>query len=171
MVPAWGRRPVSSLKGGPAVRFSQLAVIAGAVFLPLCLLAAFPAVAADETIGSVKKVSGQVAIVRDGQRLSARPGCKLHAGDILETGPGGGLGVILRDDSLLSLGPSSRIAIDNFRFVPAEGVFGFTARILRGTMAYVSGLIGRLAPESATFVTPVATIGVRGTHFAVKVSE
>ncbi len=55
--------------------------------------------------------------------------------------------------------------------MPAEGKLGLTARILRGTMAYVSGLIGRLAPESATFVTPVATIGVRGTHFAVKVAE
>ena len=55
--------------------------------------------------------------------------------------------------------------------MPAEGKLGLTARILRGTMAYVSGLIGRLAPESATFVTPVATIGVRGTRFAVRVSE
>ncbi|MHB8836809.1 MAG: FecR family protein [Candidatus Methylomirabilia bacterium] len=154
------------------MRFSQLAaVIAGAVFLPLCLLAAFPAVAADETIGSVKKVSGQVSVVRAGERTSAYPGFKLHAADILETSPDGVLGVILRDDSLLSLGPSSRIAIEKFRFVPAEGVFGITTRILRGTMAYVSGLIGRLAPESATFVTPVATIGVRGTRFAVRVAE
>ena len=109
--------------------------------------------------------------MRDGQRSPAHPGFKLHAGDTLETGPDGRLGVILRDDSLLSLGPSSRIAIEKFLFVPAEGKLGLTARILRGTMAYVSGLIGRLAPESATFVTPVATIGVRGTRFAVKVAE
>jgi len=142
-----------------------LAVLALSVIIP------FPVVAADETIGSVKKVSGQVAVVRDGQRTPAHPGFKLHAGDILETGPDGLLGLVLRDDSLVSLGPSSRIAIEKFRFVPAEGQLGITTRILRGTMAYVSGLIGRLAPESATFVTPVATIGVRGTRFAVKVSE
>lgn len=154
------------------MRFFQASgAIAGVVLLLAFLLAAFPAVAADETIGSVKKVSGEVAVVRDGQRTPARPGFKLRSGDTLETGLDGLLGVVLRDDSLLSLGPSSRIAIEKFRFSPAEGKLGLTARLLRGTMAYVSGLIGRLAPESATFVTPVATIGVRGTRFAVRAED
>ena len=146
-------------------------LIAGIALLAPSLLIPLPAIAAAETIGSVKRASGQVAVVRDGQRTPAHPGFKLHAGDILETGPDGLLGIVLRDDSLVSLGPSSRIAIEKFLFVPVEGQLGFTTRILRGTMAYVSGIIGRLAPESATFVTPVATIGVRGTHFAARVSE
>jgi len=151
--------------------FQASSVIAGMVLLPSSLLIPLPAGAADETIGSLKKTSGQVFVVRDGQRTPAHPGFKLQSGDTLETGLDGSLGVILRDNSLLSLGPSSHIAIEKFVFLPAEGKLGLTARILRGTMAYVSGLIGRLAPESATFVTPVATIGVRGTHFAVRVSE
>lgn len=146
-------------------------ILAVALLLP-SLLTPPRAAAADETIGSIKNVSGPSAVVvRDGQRLPALPGFKLHAGDTLETAPDGTLGVILRDDSLVSLGPSSRLAIDAFVFVPAERKLGLTARLLRGTMAYVSGLIGRLAPESTTFVTPVATIGVRGTRFAVKVAE
>lgn len=130
-----------------------------------------PALAAGDTIGSVKNVTGSAAVVRDGSSLPAVPGLKLRSGDTLETGPDGRLGVILRDDSLISIGPASRVAIEKFLFAPADGQIGLTARILRGTMAYLSGLIGRLAPESATFVTPVATIGVRGTRFAVKVSE
>jgi len=150
--------------------FRAASVIARFALLSFFLLTTLPA-AASETIGSVKKVVGEAAVVRDGQSIPARPGFKLNAGDTLETGPDGRLGVILRDDSLVSLGPSSRIAIEKFLFLPAEGSLGLTTRILRGTMAYVSGLIGRLAPESATFVTPVATIGVRGTHFAVKVAE
>ena len=152
-------------------RFRTTMLIAGIALLSSFILTPRTAVAADETIGSVKKVSGEVAVVRDGQRTPAHPGFRLHAGDILETGPDGLLGVVLRDDSLVSLGPSSRIAIEKFRFVPAEGQLGLTARIVRGTMAYVSGLIARLAPESATFVTPVATIGVRGTRFAVRIAE
>ena len=152
-------------------RFRATVLIAVIALLLSSLLITLPAVAVDETIGSVKKVSGQVFVVRDEQRTPAHPGFKLQSGDTLETGLDGSLGVILRDNSLLSLGPSSHIAIEKFVFLPAEGKLGLTARILRGTMAYVSGLIGRLAPESATFVTPVATIGVRGTHFAVRVSE
>lgn len=148
-----------------------VAMIARIALPPALLLFALPAAGGDETIGSVKKSSGQVAIVRDGQATPAHIGFKLHAGDSLETGPDGNLGVILRDDSLVSLGPSSRIVIEKFLFVPAEKKLGLTARLLRGTMVYVSGLIGRLAPESATFVTPVATIGVRGTRFAARISE
>jgi len=45
------------------------------------------------------------------------------------------------------------------------------ARISRGTMAYLSGLIGKLAPEAARFETPSTTIGIRGTRFAVNVGE
>jgi hypothetical protein len=41
----------------------------------------------------------------------------------------------------------------------------------RGTLSYLSGLIGKLAPESARFETPVASIGIRGTRFAMKVDE
>ena len=144
------------------------------LFAALACAAPLPSaqvVSAAETIGSVRNVRGQAAILREGQRTPAQPGLKLRPGDILETGPDGSLGLILRDDSLLSLGPSSRIAIEQFLFAPAEKKLGLTARILRGTLAYVSGLIGRLAPESTTFVTPVATIGVRGTRFAIRVGE
>lgn len=147
------------------------ALIAGITLLAALPLTVPPADAADETVGSIKIAVGTVFVVRDAQRSPARPGFRLHAGDLLETGPDGRIGVTLRDDSLLSLGPSSRIAIEKFDFVPAEKKLGFTARLMRGTVAYVSGLIARLAPESATFVTPVATIGVRGTRFAAKVAE
>jgi hypothetical protein len=38
-------------------------------------------------------------------------------------------------------------------------------------MAYLSGLIGKLSPESVRIETPTASIGVRGTHFAVKAGD
>jgi len=43
--------------------------------------------------------------------------------------------------------------------------------MLKGTAAFVSGIIGKLAPESVRFETPVATIGLRGTRFAVRIEE
>ena len=42
-------------------------------------------------------------------------------------------------------------------------------RLLKGTSAYLSGIIGKLSPESVRFETPVASIGIRGTKFAVSV--
>jgi hypothetical protein len=90
-------------------------------------------------------------------------------GDTLVTGRDGSLGVILRDDSSLSIGPGSRLVLRRFRFSPSEGKFELVARISRGTMAYLSGLIGRLSPEKVRIETPSATIGIRGTRFALKV--
>jgi len=147
------------------------ALLAAVLTFLVPLAAAPPADAAAEAIGSIKTVRGSAAVLRAGETIPARTGLRLHSGDILETGTDGALGLILRDDSLLSLGPSSRVAVERFLFAPAEGQLGLTARVLRGTLTYLSGIIGRLAPEATTFVTPVATIGVRGTHFAVQVEE
>jgi len=137
----------------------------------LCILAVADTAAAAETIGVVRTSSGDATVTRGDQTLPASPGLKILLGDTLATGADGSLGVILRDDSSLSIGPESRLVLRSFRFSPSEGKFDMVARITRGTMAYLSGLIGKLAPEKARFETPTATIGIRGTRFAVKVGE
>jgi hypothetical protein len=126
---------------------------------------------ADGTIGVVRNSAGSATVTRGGDVLPATTGTRLHTGDTLGTGPDGSLGVILRDNSCLSLGPSSRLVLRDFLFSPSEGQFSLLVRLTGGTMAYLSGLIGKLAPEKARFETPVATIGIRGTHFAVKAGE
>ena len=131
---------------------------------------ALPA-SAQEIIGIVRNSEGEAAITHEGRVLPASEGTKLFAGDTLSTGSDGSLGVILRDDSTLSLGPGSSFVIQQLLFSPAEEKFGLLVRLTRGTMAYLSGLIGKLSPESVRFETPTASIGVRGTRFAVKTGE
>ena len=143
-----------------------------AIFLvTLSVLTTGLSAAAQETIGIVRTSEGKATITRGGQILPAAAGTKLQSGDTLRTGSDGSLGVILRDNSTLSLGPESSFVIQKFLFSPAEGKLGLMARLTKGTMAYLSGLIGKLAPESVRFETPTASIGVRGTHFAVKTGE
>jgi hypothetical protein len=127
--------------------------------------------APQETIGVVRNTAGTATVTRGEQTLPVAPGTKLYAGDTLGTGFDGSMGVILRDNSTLSLGPGSTLVIRSFLYWPREGKFGLLARISSGTMAYISGLIGKLAPQSVRFDTPVATIGIRGTYFAVAVGE
>ncbi|MBE0605615.1 MAG: FecR domain-containing protein [Deltaproteobacteria bacterium] len=143
------------------------AVLLGA----LCLLSVAGAAAAGEAIGVVRTASGDATVTRGEKTLPAAPGLRILVGDTLGTGPDGSLGVILRDDSSLSIGPGSRLVLRRFQFSPSEEKFDLVARITRGTMAYLSGLIGKLAPEKARFETPTATIGIRGTRFALKVGE
>jgi hypothetical protein len=137
----------------------------------LYLLAAAGTAGAGETIGVVRTATGDATVTRGEKALPAVPGLTIMVGDTLGTGPDGSLGVILRDDSSLAIGPGSRLVLRSFLFSPSEGKFDLVARITRGTMAYVSGLIGKLAPERAHFETPTATIGIRGTRFAVQVGN
>ena len=125
----------------------------------------------DLTIGSIKIATGECSLIRNNVVTTATPGQVLNLDDILVTGENGAIGVILRDDTILSLGPASRVVLDEFIFEPAEGKLSLIIKIIRGTAAYLSGKISQLSPGSAKVETPVATIGIRGTHFAVKVEE
>ena len=148
-------------------------IVAVVAIVLLVLGAAAPGKAAsdDGTAGVVRSAAGRASITRDGRTFPAAVGTKLRVGDVLATGPGGSLGVILRDNSILSVGPESSLTIRKFLFAPAEGKLGLLVRLTRGTLACISGLIGKLAPDSVRFETPTATIGIRGTHFAVMAGD
>jgi hypothetical protein len=142
-----------------------------AILLAVVLAPAGGHAGPDGTIGVVRNSTGSATITRGENVLPATAGTRVRTGDTLSTGPDGSLGVILRDDSSLSLGPSSSLVLRDFLFSPSEEKFSLLVRLSKGTMAYLSGLIGKLAPEKARFETPTATIGIRGTHFAVKAGE
>jgi len=77
--------------------------------------------------------------------------------------------VVFQDETLLSLGPESVLLIDEYVFAPKQGKFSIVLKMFKGTAVYLSGLISKLAPDSARFETPSASVGIRGTKFAVKV--
>jgi len=122
-------------------------------------------------IGALQKVSGTGFVVRQDQIIPAKAGLEIQANDTLRTDPGGSIGVVFQDDTVLSLGPGSVLVIDEFVYAPRQGKLSLVLRMMKGTAVYLSGLIAKLAPDSVQFVTPSASIGVRGTKFAVKVEE
>jgi hypothetical protein len=79
------------------------------------------------------------------------------------------MGVVLRDDTRLSLGPETEIRIDQFVFAPAKGHLALVLKMARGVMSFVSGTIAKLSPDAVRIETPVAVLGVRGTQFLAKV--
>ena len=131
------------------------------------LLATAECVAA--TAGFVKIAEGTATVTRRDQTMPATPGLPLEEGDVLKTGADGHLGVVLRDDTRVSLGPDTEVGIDRFVFAPAQGQLALVLRMVRGVAAYVSGKIAQLSPDAVRVETPVATVGVRGTRFVAKV--
>jgi hypothetical protein len=110
-------------------------------------------------------------VERDGQRLAAAPGMGVKQSDVLVTGADGSVGVTFLDNSLLSIGPGSALAIDRYSFDTTTHDGQFDASLKRGTLAVVSGRMVKRSPESMRVHTPSAIMGVRGTEFVVKVDE
>lgn len=130
-----------------------------------------PALAnSQEAIGQVKVAEGDAALLRGEQRIDAAPGIDVHEGDVIVTGGDGKMGVTFRDETLISVGPDTRIAVNEYVFEPAQGKLGFVAQMTQGTLQFISGVIAKLSPESVALRTPTGTIGVRGTRFLVKVT-
>ena len=141
-------------------------------FLLLFVLAAsWPVFAADDFAGSVKNVQGSVLVKRQNMELKAARGMKIYARDVIITGKDGSVGIILRDNTIFSLGPESELELKEYVFVPDQGSFAVLARMVRGTFVYMSGLIGKLSPDSIKIETPVGTIAIRGTRFAAKIAS
>jgi hypothetical protein len=120
-------------------------------------------------VGRIKVVSGSAFILRQSATIPAELGQAVFETDGLRTGADGRIGVTLKDDTRVSLGPNSEARIDRFVYAPADGRLGFVFNIVRGVAAYVSGQIAKLAPDSIRLETPAAIVGVRGTSLAVRV--
>jgi hypothetical protein len=132
------------------------------------VLAAGEAVAQD--VGRVKTVKGTVYIERGAGRGVALVGAGVRQADTLVTGPDGAVGVTLADDTLLSAGPNSVLAIERFVY-DGNQPGSLEAALTKGTLAVVSGRIAKQAPDAMRVKTPAAILGVRGTEFVVRASD
>lgn len=129
----------------------------------------FAAVAHANDVGQIKTVKGAVHVEREGKRIDALAGMGVRQSDVLVTGADGTVGVTFLDNSMLSLGPTSTLAIDHYSFDPTTHVGRFDASLKKGTLAGVSGRMVKQSPESMRVRTPASVMAVRGTEFAVRV--
>ena len=121
--------------------------------------------------GHIKTVSGSAFIVRDNKATAARPGDAIFATDTLRTSGEASLGVTMRDDTRLSLGPNSEVRVDRYVYAPGEGGLGMVLKFVRGVAVYVSGRIAKLSPDSVRLEAPSAIVGVRGTTVAIRIES
>jgi hypothetical protein len=138
-----------------------------ALMLPMVLAVAV-AVAAAEDAGQIKVSKGSAQIERSGQKLPASVGHVVQQGDVVITGSDGSVGITFLDNSLVSIGPDSVLAIDRFVFNSTTHQGNFDSTLKQGTLAVVSGKLAKQSPEAMKVKTPAAILGVRGTEFLVR---
>lgn len=120
--------------------------------------------------GVIKTVRGQVRIERGDRTLDAKVGDPIQELDRVMAQSESSAGISMTDETLLSIGPNSTLVINRYFYNPVTRDGQVATSILKGTLRYVTGLIGRAHPEAIKVMTANSTIGIRGTEFIVQVS-
>lgn len=126
---------------------------------------------ADDVIGQVKTKMGDVKVLRHGASQPLSVGDHLYQSDTITTAKGASVGITFVDNSMMSLGPASQLALDQFRFDTTTHAGVFNTSLAKGTLAVKSGQIVQQTPEAMHIKTPAALLGVRGTEFVVRADE
>lgn len=124
---------------------------------------------AGEQAGIIKTTNGFAEIERGDATIPASIGAAVYVDDVLSTGDDGAVGVALRDNTVLSLGPNSEMGLSEFSF-DSQTLDGSVETALNaGTLSMLSGEIVKQNPGAIKINTPMAVLSVRGTKFAVEV--
>jgi len=122
----------------------------------------------NQQIAQIKTVSGQVTIMRGDGKVPANVGGALFEKDIIETGADGAVGVTFIDNTVMSAGPNSEVALEEFKFDSSNFKGSMLTDLRKGTVSMVSGDIAKSSPEAMKVKTPTAILGVRGTRFVIQ---
>jgi hypothetical protein len=137
----------------------------------LVLFALAPARADDTSIAQIKDVTGNVTILRAGAKLAAKPGDPMFQQDTIQTGADGSIGLTFTDNTVMSAGPNSEIALSEYNFNSSDFNGSMLTEVKQGTLSVVSGDIARSSPSAMKVKTPTTILGVRGTRFLVEVAH
>jgi len=121
-------------------------------------------------IGTAGGLHGSVQLAAAGFDAERRPvgrqigsGDPIYQGDLIVTGPGGGLQVMLLDQTIVTLGENARMTIDEIAFNPATSDGKITFGVEQGAFRFISGQIAQAKPENVNIRVPMGNIGIRGT--------
>ncbi|GAA6143487.1 FecR family protein [Hydrogenophaga sp. 5NK40-0174] len=133
--------------------------------------AAADTASASARIGTVKRVEGEVLIGREGDMRKPAPGEGILLSDRLTTGKNGAASLMLKDGTVLTMGPDTTMDLSQYAFDSTTQKGNFLLDLLEGSVRVVTGLLGKANPDLFKVSTPTSVVGVRGTDFIVETQE
>jgi len=102
----------------------------------------------------------------------ASTGDLIFLDDEVVTGPETSAQILLKDQSVFSIGPSSAITIDRFVYDPDDvATSSLVASISRGTFKFISGRIAKAGSGEMKLILPNAVASIRGTSGAGRIGD
>ena len=121
-------------------------------------------------VGDVVETRGQaLAVGKNKVSRSLTAGDRVYLGDKLITGVDGFLRLHMIDDALLDLRCYSIMVIEEYALQDKNRRSIFN--LLQGSLRKVTGEIGKWGEDVYELRTPIASVGVRGTEYALRVFQ
>ncbi len=118
--------------------------------------------AAPTPVGTVEKVVGSVAVMRNGVAVALHVGDKVYQSDVIQTGSDSQVGISFPDGTALNLTANTRMAINEFSYDEhAASGNGALLSLVEGSFSFVAGKVAHTGDMKID--TPVAIMGIRGT--------
>ena len=147
----------------------RLRAVALALCLALCTLLLSARASEAKDVGQIISLQPGVSALRDGQRVDMDMKSPVGDKDVLTTDATGRAQVLFDDDTTVALGSNTSLSLEQ---VVTEGSSpAFRARMGQGVARFITGKIVEKNPDGFSVVTPDATVGIRGTIFAVQVGN
>ncbi|MFW2374678.1 MAG: FecR domain-containing protein [Gammaproteobacteria bacterium] len=102
------------------------------------------------------------------QRILTK-GSEIFVGDRLFTGADGFMRLNMIDEAKIDLRCNSEMLIEDYRLMRAGN--RSVMYLIKGSLRKITGSIGKLANDVYEMRTPMATVGVRGTEYALRVMQ
>ena len=121
----------------------------------------------------VESTDGEVRVVGpDGAARAPKRGALVFTGEIVVTGRDARAVLRFTDGGRFRLQPDTRLRIDDYRYSgKLDGDERSYISLIKGGLRAISGAIGRYSKPNFRLITPAATIGVRGTTYAIRYND
>ncbi|NOQ88645.1 MAG: hypothetical protein GQ550_06945 [Gammaproteobacteria bacterium] len=121
-------------------------------------------------VGTVAESSGRVVAV-DKRKISRKlvKGNPVYLGDKVITGEEGSVRLRMIDDAVLDLRCFSIMVIEEYALNNTDR--RSILNLLQGSLKKITGQIGKMTEDIYELKTPVASVGVRGTEYALRVFQ
>jgi len=124
--------------------------------------------AGGKVVGHVVKISGSASIVRNGVTIVANVGDAVNQNDVVQTGSGSTLGLVLDDGTTFNLSANSRFMLNELTYDASSTSNSSLMTLVQGAASFVAGQVAKTGDMRVA--TPTATIGIRGTAVILDVS-
>ena len=124
--------------------------------------------AAAKVVGHVVKMTGSASIVRNGVTIDLNNGDVVYQNDVVQTGSGSTLGLVMIDGTTFNLTANARLMMNDLTFDATSTSNTALFTLVQGAATFVAGQVAKTGDMKVS--TPVATMGIRGTAVILDVN-